>query len=307
MKKIFLFSLIFTIFIVKNTYSIENKILFKVDNNIITSIDVMDEIKYLKTINIKINSLNNNQIFEIAKNSLIRDKIKKIKLMKIIKSTTIEEEYLENMVKKIYLNNGFQNKEEFKLHLKNNGIQYSYILNKLSINALWNKIIYDKFFNKVVINEDQIKNEILEKKDLIIQYNLSEIVFDLKNNEKLNQKYSLIKKNIDEFNFENAALRFGISASSVQGGNIGWISENSLNKKILKEINRIDINEYTKPMVVPGGFIIIKLNNIKKEKKKINLNEEIEKVVVFKTNEQLAIFSNIYLKKIMKDHKIEYF
>ena len=114
-----------------------------------------------------------------------------------------------------------------------------------------------------------------------------------------------IKKNIEEFGFENSAVRFSIASSAAQGGKVGWISENSLNKKIAAEINKLKPGDYTNPIIIPGGFIIIKLEEIKKEKKEIDLDSEIEKVIRYKTNEQLNTFSNIYLKKIMKDNEIE--
>ena len=57
--------------------ALENKILFKIDSEIITTADINSEANYLKILNKNMNSLGQNQIFEIAKNSLIRDKIKK--------------------------------------------------------------------------------------------------------------------------------------------------------------------------------------------------------------------------------------
>ncbi len=305
MHKVILIIFILTYTIFNNVNSIENKILFKIDNDIITSIDILRESNYLKSINENLNKLENDEIFEIAKNSLIREKIKKIKLLTFIGEIKVDEEYLDNAIKNIYSRKKFNNKEEFKDYLSSKNIKYSYLLNKLSINALWNRLIYEKFSSKVIIDKNQIKENIVKTNETVREFNLSEIVFDVDQKNNLKEKFSLIEKSIKEIGFENTSAKFGISTSSNQGGKIGWISENSLNKKLLKEINKLNLKQYTKPIVIPGGFIIIKLNNIKEERKKINIDNEVEKTVIFKTNEQLSIFSNIYLKKVMKDYKIE--
>ena len=307
MKKIYILPLlvIFSFFVFKSLNAIENKILFKVDNHIITSVDIKNEINYLKSTNKKINLLNKNQILEIAKNSLIKEKIKEIKILTFVKEIELEEIYLENLIKNIEKSNNLKNREELKNYLVNNNVKYEYMIKKLSIIALWNKFIFDNFSSKVKINKELIEKQIKNQKDYITEYNLSEIVFDVSEGEDQKEKFIQIKKNIENIGFEKTALTFSIAASAEQGGKIGWISENSLNKKLSNEINKLELGEFTNPIVIPGGFIIIKLDQIKKEQKKIDLEKEIEKIITFKTNEQLNTFSNIYIKKIMKDYKIE--
>ena len=138
------------------------------------------------------------------------------------------------------------------------------MINKLSLNTLWNKLIFEKYSSKVIINKEAIKNEIIRKKNFIKQFKLSEIVFEVEQKSNLNEKFIKIKKNIEDFGFENSAIKFSISSSANQGGKIGWVSENSLNKKILVEVNKLNPGENTKPIVIQGGFIIIKLEEIKK-------------------------------------------
>lgn len=305
MPKILFVITFFLLISLNKVYSIENKILFKIDSEIITSIDILKESNYLRGINENMNNLSKDEIFEIAKNSLIREKIKKIKLLTFVSETKVDEKYLDSAIKNIYSKKKINSKKEFKNYLSIRDIQYSYLINKLSINALWNKLIYEKFSSKVIVNEEEIKKNILKSNETIREFNLSEIVFDIDSENNLDEKFDLIEKNILEIGFENTSAKFSMSTSSNQGGKIGWISENSLNKKLLYEINKLKLNEYTKPIVIPGGFIIIRLNEIKTKKKQINLNDEIKRIVIFKTNEQLNIFSNIYLKKVMKDYKIE--
>ena len=267
--------------------------------------DIKKEVKYLKAVNQKIKSLSKNQILEIAKNSLIKEKLKEIKILTFVKKIEVEEIYLENLINNIKKSNNLKNTEELKKYLTNNDVKYEYMIKKLSIETLWNKFIFDNFSSKVKINKKLIEKQVKNNKNFITQYNLSEIVFDISEGENEKEKSLQIKKNIENFGFEKTALTFSISASANQGGKIGWISENSLNKKLSYEINKLKLGEFTNPIVIPGGFIIIKLDEIKKEEKKIDEDKEIEKIIRFKTNEQLNTFSNIYLKKIMKDYNIE--
>ena len=285
--------------------ALENKILFKIDSEIITTADMNNEANYLKILNKNMNSLEQNQIFEITKNSLIRDTIKKNEILKFIKEIEIEKEIMEKLIKSFYQNIGLSSKEQFFQVLKEKNLRYSYVENKLSINAVWNQFIYEKFVSKIKINKKEIRDNIIKEGSFDKKFLLSEIVFDLDKDNNLKKKYNQIKESINENGFENAALRYSISDSSKNGGKLDWISEVSLNKKFLNEINNLEIGNHTNPMVIPGGFILIKLNDIKKDKKKIDIEKELKKVVKIKTNQQLNTFSNIYLKKILKNYKIE--
>jgi len=285
--------------------ALENKILFKIDSEIITTADINSEANYLKILNKNMNSLGQNQIFEIAKNSLIRDKIKKNEILKFIKEIKIDNEIMNKLTESFYQNIGLNSKAQLIQVLKEKNLRYSYVENKLSINALWNQFMYEKFVSKIKINKKEIRDNIIKEGSFVKKFLLSEIVFDIDKDSNLEEKYNQIKESIKKNGFENTALRYSISDSSNNGGKLDWISEVSLNKKFLNEINSLEIGNHTNPMVIPGGFILIKLNNIKKDKKKIDIDEEFKKVVKIKTNKQLNTFSNIYLKKILKNYKIE--
>ena len=166
MKRLVLFLILFSIFNLINNQvkAIENKILFKIGNEIITSIDLKNETKYLIATNLNIKSLNKNQIIEIANNSLIKEKYKKIELLKYIKEILLEEEAIDNIIRDLYLRINLKDKDEFKKHLNENEVKYSYLINKLSLNVLWNKLIFDKYSSKVIINKQEIKSEILKSK-----------------------------------------------------------------------------------------------------------------------------------------------
>tara|TARA_Y100000816_G_C26038860_1_gene544042 strand:- start:238 stop:1119 length:882 start_codon:yes stop_codon:yes gene_type:complete len=278
----------------------ENKILLKVNNELITSIDILNEINYLTSVNQNIDNLEKNKVFEIARNSLIKDKIRKIALLSIVEKIEITDDDFERVLISNYSNTGLKTIKEISDHINRYNISDELIREKMTINAIWNQFIYDKYSKNIKINIPELKEEILKNENQI-EYLLSEIVFNLDKGQSLNEKFISIKKAIDQNGFENSALEYSISETSTSGGNIGWVSENSINKNILKKISKIDINNYTEPITIPGGFLIIKLNNKRITKREIEMDDELKKIVKVKTNEQLNQFSNIFLNKIKKD------
>ena len=278
----------------------ENKILLKVNNELITSIDILNEINYLTSVNQNIDNLEKNKVFEIARNSLIKDKIRKIALLSIVEKIEITDDDFERVLISNYSNTGLKTIKEISDHINRYNITDELIREKMTINAIWNQFIYDKYSKNIKINIPELKEEILKNENQI-EYLLSEIVFNLDKGQSLNEKFISIKKAIDQNGFENSALEYSISETSTSGGNIGWVSESSINKNILKKISKIDINNYTEPITIPGGFLIIKLNNKRITKREIEMDDELKKIVKVKTNEQLNQFSNIFLNKIKKD------
>ena len=280
--------------------SYENKILFKVNNQIITSLDILNEVNYLNSINESLKTLEKEKIYQIAKNSLIKEKIKEIFLSEIYQDIKLNDEDFNRLIMENYSNLEIRDREELNTHLKKFNLKIEYLKKKISIYTFWNQYIYLKYSKNIDINIEEIKKEILkndEKKEFLI----SEILFTLEKEETLENKFLLINKTISEKGFDNSALIFSISETAKNGGKIGWIKSSSINSKIFKYISKLKINDHTKPIVVPGGFLILKLNNVKTTKREINLDQELEAIIKIKTNNQLNQFANIFLNKIKKE------
>lgn len=297
--KILTIFIVFFIFI-NNALGYENKILLRVNNEIITSVDILNEINYLSSLNKSFKTLQKEKIFQIAKNSIVREKIKKITLLKIFEEIKLDDKDLNRSLISNYSNLGINDKDQLNQYLKEFNLDIKKIEKKIIINALWNQIIYSRFSSNVKIDINKLKEEIL-KDNKQTEFLLSEIVFDLDLNESLDKKFVLIEKSILQDGFENTALIYSISDTSTNGGNLGWIKENSINKKIKNEISKLEINEYTSPITIPGGFLILKLSETKKTDREIDLDKELEAIIRTKTNDQLNQFSNIFLNKIKKD------
>jgi len=278
----------------------ENKILLKVNNELITTIDILNEINYLKSINKNINNLENRKIIEIARNSLIKDKIKKIALKSIVKKMEISDDDFKRILISNYSNTGFTKIDEIFKHLEEHNVKPELIRNKMTVNAIWSQFIYNKYSKNIKIDTNKLRQNI-QRNENQTEYLLSEIVFDLEKKQTIDEKFNIIKNAIEKNGFENTALVYSISETSTSGGNIGWVSENSVNKKILKKITEININNFTKPLVIPGGYLILKINDKRITEKNIKLEDELKKIIEIKTNEQLNQFSNLFLNKVKKD------
>ena len=300
MKKIFY--LILFIFNITNASSIESKIIYVIENEIITNIDIKNEFKYISALNSQLKNLPKEKIFNIARESILREKIKKVEILKNFKNLDVNEEYLDLLIKNIYNNLKINSHEEFKNYLKNYNLEIRDIEEKIKIEALWNELIVKKYNSKININIEQIKRDIKNTKSLINKnYLLSEIVFEIKDTKKLNEKYILIKKSTEDIGFKNTASIYSISDTAKIGGNIGWINERSLSKAIYENIYQLKKGEISKPLIIPGGILILKINDIKKETMKLDPEKELERMVSFKKNKQLNQYSKIYFNKVKKN------
>ena len=303
-QKIILIFLVFSlIFLKKISYAIENKIILKVNKEIITSVDVFNEARYLKTLNKNLINIDNKEIINIAKTSLLREKVKEIEILRY-PDIEVSREYLDSIIRSIYLNLGLKNKQEFINYLEINNIDLNIVEKKLSNEAMWNQLIFKKFHKKIKIDIENIKKEIETDKKFSISYNLNEILYNVEKREDRDRIFLKIQESVKMNGFENTASIFSISNSSKTGGNIGWVNEGSINKEILKELKKLKKGEYTNPIQTPSGFLILYLVNKKEIEQSYNIDEELSSRVKNIQNQQLNQYSNIYFNKIKKDIKI---
>ena len=288
---------------IKNTIAFENKILFKVDNEIVTTIDIYEEIKFLKTFNPELKSLNKEELFEISKNSILKDKIKKIEIMSLVKELRVEDKFLIGLIKNKYSKIGINSLESFENHLKNNNLVIKNIKEKFYIELIWNDLIYQKFAKKVVIDKEKIKNEILKnsKKNIQKELLLSEIIFSVNDKKDYKNKYEKILLDIENLGFKKTAIIHSNSDTAANGGLIGWVKEGNLNKNIKKILSELSPGQFSKPIRTSSSFMIIKIEDMKENESNINLNEKVEEAIKFKRNDQLNQFSSMYLNKLKKN------
>jgi peptidyl-prolyl cis-trans isomerase SurA len=304
-KILILISLTLTTLIqVANSY--ENRIILKIDREIVTSLDIKNEARYLSALNPKIMELDEDKIFDISKNSIIRENIKKIEILKNTKDIEVNNDFLEKIIESRFKSLGLNSKDEFIKYLEKFGTKIDTVAQKIAIEAMWNQLIFFKFSKNVKINKEKFKKDIEKNKNLTEtrQFLLKEILFNIEENSNFDERYEQIKKSISETGFENAASIYSISDTAKVGGLLGWIDENSFNSKIKSALFGLKLNEYSKPIIITGGFLILQISDIKIIKKKLDIDKELEKIINAETNRQLNQFSNIYFNKIKKEVSI---
>ena len=244
--------------------SIESKIIHNIENEIITNVDIKKEFKYLIALNNSLKELDKEKILNISNESIIREKIKKIEILKNFKEIRISEDYSNILIKNIYSRLNLKSASEFEIYLKDYDLKISDIKTKITIDALWNQLIFQKYNSKVTIDETELKKKILKNSKIRSkEYLLSEIIFEVTGKEEIDKRYNEIIKSINEIGFQNSAVTYSFSESAKIGGDIGWINENSLNDNIKENINTLKIGETTKPIILSNGILILKLVNSK--------------------------------------------
>ena len=286
--------------------STETKIVHIIQNEIITNVDIKNEFKYLAALNNSLKKLNKEQIISISNQSVIREKIKKIEISKNFKEIKISEEYEYLLLKNIYSNLNLKSLREFEIYLKNYDLTLDEIKKKIIIDALWNELIIKKYSSQITINEQQIRGEILSNSNIQTrEYELSEIIFEIENKDELQKKYEEIKKSINKIGFKSSASIYSVSESAKIGGSIGWIEENSLNKRIKKNIIDLKIGETSEPIILSTGVLLLRVDNIKNSKINIDRDSEFKRAINYERNRQLNQYSKIYFNKIKKNLGID--
>jgi len=303
-KKFSIISILALIFLFKsvNLYADNIFIVKKINNEIITNIDLKKEFNYLIALNPKLKNLKENELLKIAEDSLIREKIKLIEINKFEFLKELESKIVvENNIDRIISNLGLADQEEFAIYLNDFGTSVSEVKEKITIEVMWNQLIGSKFNNKININKQKLLTQIKEDnldKSKINEYELSEITFNADNQNDYTNKVSQIYSSIKNEGFANTASKFSVSETSKIGGYIGKIKENQLSEIIRNELSLISINEQTKPIKIGTNFIILQVESKSVIEQEINIDDILENLIVYETNKQYENFSQIYFNKV---------
>ena len=283
--------------LISNVYSNEIKIIVKINNEIITNADVEKEYKYLISLNTSLQDIDKNEVLSFAKQSIIKEKIKKIELQKIYELNQ-KNQMIDVMIEGIYQNLNLVSKNEFLNYLEKYNLDFDEIYKKIEIESLWNQMIFEKYQNKVIIDEESLKEEILKNPKQIESYYLYELVYDYKSRDEIINKYKEIMESIELIGFKETVLKFSISQSKTNFGLLGWINKNALSNQIKNEIENLQKGKITNPIIIPSGVLLLKLEDKKIENLDINIDEALKEIIKFETNNQLNNYSVIHFNKV---------
>ena len=307
-RKLIILICVFFLLISSSYSKIQLKIVVKVDNEIITSHDIEKEINYLKALNPKLGNIDEDKLLLIAKKSTIKEVIKKKEIQKY-KELNLENPQIDDVLNNLIKNLNFENKNQLKNYIEGYNLTVNDLKKKIEIENEWKNLIYSRYIKAVKIDKDELAKKIKKnsKEKFIEEYNLSEIVFNKKNDVVADELFRNIKKSIEINGFENTANIYSISDSSKIGGKIGWIRKNILSDQIIEKLNDLKVNEYSSPLQINNNLYIFKINEIRKIQVKIDEKKELDKMVLIETSMQLDKFSNIFYNKIKLNSKISEF
>ena len=272
------------------------EIVYKINNELVTNIDLENEKKFLIFLNPNLNNLSKEKLMDISKDSFTNRKIKEIELRNYyeIGKGDVGKLYVENFLK----NTSFKTKEMLKSELDKIDLEYIFFENNFLIDNLWREFVYNKFNSSVKIDIEKLRNQINTKNTEVDEINLSEILFQIKQGSNLETTAKKIYQEIDKSGFEVAASIFSISENKNFGGKIGWVKSNQISEKIYANLkNNKDISD---PIKTNNGYLIIKINDKRKVNEKIDLEKELNKLILIETERELNKFGYIYFNKIKK-------
>ena len=299
MKFIFIFKIIIFLIFLNSSKANEVKIISKIGNEIITNIDVENEYNYLITLNTTLRDIDKNKVILFAKNSLIKEKIKKNEIEKYYELNN-KNQTVDLMIENIFKKLGIENLNQFSSYLDNNNLNFDEVYKKIEIEAVWNQMIYHKFKDKIYIDEEELRKKVKNNQQKIETLLLSEILINIENKNEIDKKYNELIENINKFGFKETVIKYSISSSRNNSGLLGWVNKNNLSKNIQNSIKDLNSGDVSKPILISSGMLVLKLEDRKFEEPNKNIDQEFQKLFEFEMNSQLNNFSNIYFNKVKK-------
>lgn len=308
-KKIFYTIIILTVFLTNSKTEIKDSLFATIGNEAITRSDIINEIKVILILNGKtFKEEDRDRLQESAIKSLVKRTIKEIEIKKY--------DFLEYNKKDFYdrleglASDVDMDVETLKSICAANEIDFSIIVSQIESELLWNTLIYEKYKNRLLINQSEIEEQLQSiqvEKENEIEYLISEIIIKPVSQDKLESTINDLKEKIKTEGFEKIALNFSISESSKNSGDLGWINQNTIAKKIIPVISNTPVGNISEPIVLPQGILIFKIRDKKVTKKSMNLEEAKRQLVNDEKSKILQMYSLSHFDKVRREVSINYF
>ena len=308
-KKIFYTIIILTVFLTNVKTEIKDSLFATIGNKAITRSDIVNEIKVILILNGKtFKEEDRDRLQESAIKSLVKRTIKDIEIKKYDSLEYNKKDFydrLEGLASDVDMD-----VETLKSVCAANEIDFSIIVSQIESELLWNTLIYEKYKNRLLINQSEIEEQLQSfqvEKENEIEYLISEIIIKPVPQDKLESTINDLKEKIKTEGFEKIALNFSISESSTNSGDLGWINQNTIAKKIIPVISNTPVGNISEPIVLPQGILIFKIRDKKVTKKSMNLEEAKKQLVNDEKSKILQMYSLSHFDKVRREISINYF
>jgi len=309
-KKIIAFLIISLLSISGSYAKIEDAIYATVANKAITHSDIINEIKIILILNGQSYSEDRKEILEkMAIKSVIKREIKKIEVEKYpqlkFKPSDLEKE-LNSLANNLNLD-----LNTLKDAFTTNEIDFSHVIEQMETELLWNTLIFEIYKNRITINKDEIDDQLSkfqnQNKEKIEEYLISEIVIRSVEKDKIESEIKRIKDKISIEGFANVAMDVSISETSVSGGNLGWVSENSISEELKSKIAMTPIGNISEPIFLQEGILFFTVRDKRISNESRDLEEEKNRLVNAEKAKILRMHSLSHYDNVRRTISIRYY
>ena len=182
------------------------------------------------------------------------------------------------------------------------------IENQIKTELLWNSLIFQLYKNRLSINLEEIDEQLrsIENKKEIEEYLISEIVIESVEKDKLETVIKELKNKINIEGFESVAMNFSISDSAKQSGDLGWINENQISKKLSSIIANTPVGNISEPILLPNGILIFKVRDKRKISEEIDLNQLKDQLVNSEKTKMLNMYSKSHYDNLKRSTPVKF-
>ena len=281
----------------------EVKIVAKVNNEIITNIDLENRLKMaLNLSNLPDDPEIRKKLKPRVLDSLIDESLKIQEANRLGVFVTNKEvvEQINRLEERLKID-----KNTLLENYKTKKIPEITIINQIRSQLLWEKILYSIVIKNVTVSEKKISEtyDLFIQKSGEIEYNISEIFISLDNIEA-EQRINSIYTKANSQNFLLLAEQFSDGVVFLGNLNNNWARESLLDQDVKKGISGLNIGEISLPIKSSAGYHIILLND-KRKTKKIKENETAYDLsqILFKINSPNNKNSEDYYREFLSSLK----
>ena len=308
LKKITLLIIIF-LFASSNLHGeIKDGLFATVGNKAITESDIVKEIKTILILSDQPYSIEKREVLQsVAVRETVKRNIKKIEIAKYNNISYNEADLSRELI--FIAEKANADIETLKIKFLQNGINFSDVIENIKTELKWNSLIYQLYNKRLNINLDEVEEQLknLSDKKNVNEYLISEIIIKPVSKDELNLEISKINDEIKNYGFEKVAMEKSISDSSINGGDLGWISENLISDEFRSKIINTKIGEISDPVLLPEGIVLFKVRDKKTSEKVVNLEDARRQIIDSEKKKILNMYSLSHYDTLRRNIAINYY
>ena len=279
-----------------------------VGNKAITESDIIKEIKIILILSDQPYSVEKREMLQsVAVRESVKRNIKKIEIEKYNNLSYNEMDLSRELI--AIAEQANTDIQTLKIKFAQNGIDFSNVVENIKIELLWNSLIFNLYKNRLNINLSEVDEQLenLNKNKDINEYLISEIIIEPVSKDKLDFEIKKIKEEIKVQGFEKVAMEKSISDSSINGGDLGWVSQNLISKEFQSKIINTPIGEISDPVLLPKGIVFFKVRDKRISNKIFNIEEAKQQLINSEKTKILNMYSLSHYDTLRRTVAINYY